>query len=160
MSQLETANIVLSKLVDSRVYTAWVIAGDGRPRIRGEAHESPAEALEDLLDATAELVAKKLAQRFGASDGNSMGVMDEKEGMPFGRNWPTISLSPPQHEIHLPTPTPTHETAGGASAPQMGTGTGANGLEQSYSSVSGHEYRITDGSSCGYGAEEVLYAAG
>ncbi|KAK4545103.1 hypothetical protein LTR36_003654 [Oleoguttula mirabilis] len=139
MPQLETANIVLSKPVDSRDYTAWVLVGDGRPVIRGAQRDAPVGALEELLEAGAELVAERLSQRFtefdehaSGMDGHGVLVLDElREALP--------------------------DAAGGASTVRMGS----SGRERSFTNDSGHGYKTTDGSCCGYGPQrEVAYVAG
>ncbi|KAK5119228.1 hypothetical protein LTR85_007842 [Meristemomyces frigidus] len=140
MPQLETANIVLSKPANSPDYTAWVLVGDSRPVIRGAQPQAPEDALRELLEATAELVAERLSQSFddfdehaGGMDGDGLLVLDEFQGALPG------------------------DAAGGAPA----TSTGSSARERSFTNGSGHEYRTSDGSCCGYGPDiEVAYVAG
>lgn len=57
----DTANIAVSKAGDEENYTAWVIVERRRLLMRSDAAASPAGALENLLEATADLVAQTLA---------------------------------------------------------------------------------------------------
>ncbi|KAF2772588.1 hypothetical protein EJ03DRAFT_371921 [Teratosphaeria nubilosa] len=64
LPSLSTPQIIISKPRDDAKFTAWILDDGVRPNMRGLHCATPEEALESLLQVTAELVAEELFHEF------------------------------------------------------------------------------------------------
>jgi len=150
IAKVEATHIVISKPQNNSSYTAWALSSTGKPIIRGPSSDTVGASLEMLLDATAELVAEKLVDCVDeynkqANQANGDGVAAVADGGQAAETVESGAIT----------------GATGSVASSHVTNTGAGARERSFTSTSGHVYRTTDGSCCGYGPErEVTYCAG
>jgi hypothetical protein len=84
-----TPQIILGKSSSIPSWTAWVLDDKRRPHLRGGHRNSPSEALESLLEATAEILANDFAKEFSEyNDGPfppDQGNLEVREG-DFGKS--------------------------------------------------------------------------